>query len=874
MASTQEFYKVRGRNPRYSTKLSSFANGMYLTNQVIPEGYSRLMVNYDIDATGSHIRPRAGRKRVQQLDYNSASLGPVSLTDYLYTYNEDADTVIATQDTVLSYGLFTDLANLVNVEGKDYSQYLYVAKMNIKSDDGFYELTATPEDGEPEEVFVSGNITETVLDNFWGLYYSDEQQKFVKISNKNIGYIPARIVQNAFAFNKPFKGPVGRPIITVTNNELYTLTGPALTYNEFPHASELNELYGYTGAKLTKLRIRQSGSSYRAERFTISPRELNPTEAYNRGYNMLHPTPYTFKNNIGGTLSILGIGLYPSKDSTEPIFSPNLGEAISVRIFYSAPNEMEINYKIEELDLGSPNAEYTVLRDWGKTFKAGEDVVFRYTYTPKYAMANLRITVRNADDEKTEYAMVSQIVCNNETYANAKLGTFDLTTSTGLISWQGCLGLYGLPEAPNTIFFSDVEDPSYFPYPYNTISLDNDILAVHNYLDNLIVITVDSIWLLIAGGSIINTVQKRILANISIPEIDALNLVVFKDQIFFKTDTQFYVLKPNKYTSDITDLKNYVNSTAIDNFTHDFQNNTVALLNSVYKKVWQKQTSLKLKQIRFEDFELLDTRSVVKEEDVHYIYTINPILTDGIELGYVNLHFVYNTLTRSWRMYLVAIGKDDTYYNPILYKHKQSGAYYEFIAHSKNDGTSSIIIAEQTDNHLSDNLVNTRWYLTDDYENYTYLDTGNVSLDDSYTKRFREVQFNIMNNEDVTLNFHVDFKVDGRETASATKYDIQHITDPNDPEYGKIFVTPLETVNLEVYGDTIVQDTQYATPYNHSDTDYWRLDLSQFPDLSMATVRFNIQGRGRRGSIQILGTSLKRYELSDMNWVYRIMSGR
>lgn len=865
MATTQEFYKVKGRNPRYNTKLSTFANGMYLTNQVIPEGYARVMVNYDIDATGSHIRPRAGRSKIQTLDYDSASLGPVSVTDYIYAYNETADTVVNTKDVVFSYGLFTDLSNLVSVEGRDYNQYLYISKMEIKTDTGFYTL----DDEGKYQVVTEGTQTETVLNNFWGLYYDEDAQRFEKIDNKDIGFIPARVINNAFAFGKPFSAPVGRPVITVNNNELYTLTGPTLDYEEYTHNHERNELYGYVGADLTKLRLRHDGTKYLLERDAIIPRLLNPTEAYNRGYNMLSSTPYMFQDNItsAGVLSLLGSAMYETGDNTQPIFSPTVGQSVDIRVFYSAANGANLKCKVEELNLGLASADYVTIHDFDIAIQASNTTPLRFSYTTKYAATNLRITVRSGDDEKTDYAIVQSIYCNNEAYANAKLGTFDLKKGTGLISWQGCLGIYGLPDAPNTIFFSDVEDPSYFPYPYNTISLDNDILAVHNYLDNLIVVTVDSVWLLVAGGTIVNTAQKRILANIAISEIDAINLVVLKDQIFFKTDSQFYVLKPNKYTSDTTDLKNYVNSTAIDNFTHDFQYNTVALLNSVYKNVWQDLTKAHHKQIRFEDFNVLDTRSVVKEEDVHYIYTIQPILTDGIKLDYVNLHLVYNTLTRSWRMYTVAIGSDNTYYNPILYKHKQSGAYYEFIAHSHNDGTSSIIIAEQTQDRIDDNLHNRDWSLTSYYNNYPYLDTGNVALDDSYTKRFRELQLNITNSVDTTIKFYADFKVDGRESISATKYETQHITDKEDPDYGKIFIAPIEVGNLELYGTTIpAEDVQLE--------DYWRLDLSKFPDLSMATVRFTLQGRGRRGSIQLLNTSLKRYELSDMNWVYRIMSGR
>ena len=56
MASTQEFYRLRGRNVRFSTQLQSLAKGMYLTGQNMPEGYAKVLVNYDIDDTGSCLQ--------------------------------------------------------------------------------------------------------------------------------------------------------------------------------------------------------------------------------------------------------------------------------------------------------------------------------------------------------------------------------------------------------------------------------------------------------------------------------------------------------------------------------------------------------------------------------------------------------------------------------------------------------------------------------------------------------------------------------------------------------------------------------------------------------------------------------------------------
>lgn len=860
MATTQEFYRIGGRLPRYATKLSAFANGMYLTNQVIPEGYAKVMVNYDIDDTGSNIKPRAGREKVQLLDYSSNVLGPASFTDYLYAYNKDNSEVEDLKDVVLSYGLYTDMSELVNIENLAYDRPVYIASMHKRTDTTAYTLI----EDAGYQVLIPGVISEEDLKEFWSLYYDKEQEQFKKIDNKDIGYITARTVTNAYAFDKPFKGPVGRPIGTVLNNEIITFSGPNVEYEEYTANPERSSLLNFGNPTLTKLIITNEGNKYTIKRQMLDATSLNAIEAYSSGFNMLHEAPYVFQNEEGSALSVLGAVPYDPENPNIPVFVPKLGNKLDLHVTYAYPKEGDtIKYKVEVLDLTNNKSEWEVLTDFKESFTAGEE--FYYTYIPKYKAAMIRFTLRIGDDSTTDDTGLVPIDCTVN-YGTLEPKTFDLSTCKGVISWLGCLGVYGVVGAENSIFFSDVENPSYFPYPYNVIEFDNEILAVHNYLDFLLVITVDSVWLVTAGETINTSTQKRILANVHIPEIDAINLVVLKDQIFFKTDTQFYVLKPNQYTSDATDLKNYVNSTAISNLTQNFTASVVDILNQTYKTIWQKYTRERRKQIRFEDFDVLDTRSVIRNEEVHYIYTITPKLTDGIVLENLNLHFVYNTLTRSWRIYFCVIGDDDTYYNPVLYKNKQSGAYYEFFPHTKSTGGSGIVVSKQSTADLSDNLVQGDWTLTEHYDNFNYIDTGNIALDDANTKRFREVQLNLVNMEHTKISFYADFKVDGQERVQATNYVLQHITDNRDPDYGQIYITPIEETNIDLYGTTVLAESDSS--------DHWELDLSRFPDLNMATVRFNLQGRGRRGSLQLLNTSLKRYELSDINWVYRTMSGR
>lgn len=869
MATTQEFYRIGGRLPRYTTKLTAFSNGMYLTKQLIPEGFAKVMVNYDIDDTGSHIRPKAGRKKIQAIDFDDSKPGPINVSDYLYAYNEAGDEVESTKDVVMSYGSLTDRLKLVgpNTTGSNYSKPFYIAGLRTITDNNQYEYNE--EDGS-YSVIREGTITEKLESAFWAMYYNKEREEFEKVVNENVGTVAARTIEGAYAFNKPFVSSVGRPIGAVLNNELVTFAGGIVDFNEFPNNTERNEVSELQPTDLCKLVLQKTADGYKIKRNLMDIKQLNPLEAAAYGFNQLSEDPYYFEDEESGGLEALGIVMYkPDSNDTIPVFSPTLGNPVSLRCYYAYPaNDSDIQIKVEWLDNTRDKADWEVLVDWPKdgvggwTITSGDRI--RYTYLPTEVNTTVRFIARIGDDSATEVVIGNKsILCGENRYDAIDLKKFDLSSCKGMVNWHGALGVYGVPSATDTIFFSDIDNPGYFPFPNNAMSFDNEILAVHNYLDHLLVITVDSIWLVSPNTVISASIQKRIMYNIHIPEIDAINAVVLKDQIFFKTDTQFFVLKPNQYTSDATDLKNYVNSTAIANFTSNFKEETVDLLNKVFRTIWQKHTKELRTQIRFEDFDVLDTHSELRNEEVHYIYTIKPKLTvPELLTDNLNLHIVYNTLTRSWRIYLVAIGDDDVNYNPILYKNKQSGEYCEFFAHGNR-----LVVTKQTRDVVTDDFEDGDWNLTDNYNSYQYLDTGNVSIDDTFTKRFREVQFNLANMENVALDFYVDFKLEGQERVSATNYIIEHVTDVNDPQYGKIFVTPVEDSNMSLPGLTTLAD-------NITESDHFAVDLSKFPALDVATIRFTLQGRGRRGAIQLLSTSLKRYELSDMNWAYRTMNAR
>ena len=864
MATTTKFYRLRGRNVRIATQEQTLLGGMYLTDQVVPETYAKIMVNYDIDDTGSCIKTRKGRLLHTTIPYEGYhKLGRMHITDYIYTYNEENTEVEDIKDVLLSYGTYGKIRdymegnNIEIPEAQDVPMFISDIKLNI--DNAVYD--------EQGEVIIPGDVTVKETEDIWGLYCNKGAEEFHKIKNENIGYVSARTIKNAYIFDKKVANDLGYPIGTVLSNEIYAFSGSKIEANVCPSNESRNSFSNLGNLSLTKFKIRNTNEGYTIRREALTPREINPTQAQDTGYNMLSDSPYVLSDESGGAPRVLGILAYSPTHNDIPIFKYDVGTQYTFRVYYQYQNaNLTYQYKLEVAENTGATPTYSTVVDW--TNFTTPAAIYINTTIP-YLNTLFRVTVRVENQTNTESVLVHPFECNS-TYADVEPREFNLRTAKGMFSWFGSIGLYGVKDAADTIFLSDVEDPSYFPYPNNTITFDNEILAVHNYLDMLLVITTDSIILVQAGTTYNLSTQKKVMTNIFIPEVDAMSAVILKDQIFFKTDTQFYVLKPNKYTSDATDLKNFTNSTAIANYTINFTKETLYILNRVFRPITNEESKLRRKTVHFTDFDVINIESTVKNEEVHYVYTIVPYIEEK-SFGNLDLHLVYNTISRSYRLYLQGIGDDNVSYTAKLYRNKQSGAFYEVIPYNL-ESSANILVVKESLNGRDDNIIQDDWQLTPYYNNYNYFDTGNVALSDIPNKRFRELQMNIINREDSKIRFYTDVKIDGKVNVTSTRYEIEQVTDPDDPDYGLVYVVPTEVDDLDTmmtaYGNTALEceDTEL--------TKYWEIDLSAFPKLDIATIKLKLWGKGRHAAFQVLCTDLKNYELSTFTWVYRIMNVR
>ena len=720
----------------------------------------------------------------------------------------------------------------------------------------------------------------------------------------------------------------------------------------------------------------------------------DPITAATTGFNMLLDDPYEFHNQIGSTFNVLGAFIYGNNsytDPTKPILSPDLGSETTLKVYYqyyfnNSPTSATIkiyyaNTGVMKSAIDTDNLTWELITD---SVLKPSSLPFECDFKIPCNYFMLRIVLNEGTTSETVWSSGIYDTTNLD-LKNVELKNIDITEAKQFVTFGNYIGAYDIADYNTAIFFSAPNDPGYFPFPDNTIDFLEEIYAVHKYLNMLLVVTSNALYLITPGNTIQDSSIKKILNNINVTKWDALDATVLNDQFCIKISDQYYIFKPNSYTSDATDIKHYLISAPIAKLldVDGVKESTIIdILNEYLKTVIVKCSQANIQGStgsacvlnNVDYINILDKFSYTYKSDLHYVFTLNvklkvsefskgevyatnknmfnldkhniyidfsgdhPVvivdescLVDHSHISdtsyrvsydwadnklILKMHLIYDITNRTWRMYMeptrnilvtemnVSDYPDSviTYMNPraLIYNNTKdsyrskfidlhTGEYLEsfnmqvaaesstplfgrfaitkltYDSNTYNPELASV--PDETQTYRFDIALSPDNILDEVVDIYTYLDTGNISLDDSFMKRFRELQLNLVNYELTKIPFHVNFKLDGQERIDDTNFRIQHITDVNDPDYGLIYITPVEVENLNLYSVTTFAD-------DIEESDCWCLDLSKFPDNERVTLRFGLLGKGRRASVQILNDSLKKYEIADFNWVYRVMNGR
>ena len=466
---------------------------------------------------------------------------------------------------------------------------------------------------------------------------------------------------------------------------------------------------------------------------------------------------------------------------------------------------------------------------------------------------------------------------------------FDLGQCTGMCEWGQRLVLWGVPEALNTIFISDVNNPTFFPYPNNVDIFTDPIIAVHNYGDELLVLTTSALYRLTWDSEGTGWTHKLVQQNLHITAEDTYMSCVIKNMFFFKSGEYYYMMVPK---ANSTSVRGEVAIAPISKPIADLLDNFHEEIYGLVKVMTDQYNLADFTEQLVNYFSYVDNTKVV----VNYVYDLNWTIGETESFSdskYLYVQLIYDTDARAWSMRIFEAAH-------MLYaSHADAIQQDRFIDITPAfDGTVLALQYYKFINQADDTMQ----YITEDgtavavnrlIKNYQYLDTGNREINTEMKKRFREFQFKIKNSTATNLGFYTSFLVDGSLRKDLQRYSPRFLLDESSGESIIVVEKTLETntdyisfvpayvttrIERVLVPERMLQDSGELTPTILADTeadpDRWVLDQSAFPGRTLWKIRMPVSGKGFSPRAILLSTNEAQYEILGHSWVYRTMNGR
>lgn len=825
-------FKKYAREPRVQLTEETFRSGMYYTKAPLSEGYSNLLINYNFKDNGEILIPRSGLRATElaMLPKYIVSESPV------YEY---------TEDMMLANG-----RNCRESDSKTYKQLII---------------------GQPSNPIAGTKLVEGVA-HVATIYDEGETYEEVGATPLALESVATREMHLDLLGNVSFQKPSQAQIHGIALTDLNYIARQVGTFgfNNSYYCFKQGENKGLVQTKLTE-RVANK-ACYKVE--DIPAKELTPKEAVMWGYNMLSANPYDFTNlNSAGGIQFTGLLPYDSKGQLQ--MSPQINQTIVLRCHYRVLANAKYTIDWEWKEPGA--ATWSKIKSEERTFTDLSDLTAEFSSPVKNVMVKVSATGWVGDTKNTYVDQVLTVGFNfdKEVYgstANIAPVTYDLTTASGMTYWSNRLVVYGIKEDSALLFMSEVNEPSYFPYPNNTEIFDEPIIHATPFLDDLLVFTASKLWLLVRSEDGLSWTKKLIQGNFDIKDWDVHLIQVVKNMVFFKSGNYYYMIVP-KLNSMTRELVIAPISKLIENFLDNFKNNVDDLIYLTYSYR--------------DDLQLVHYYNFLDFEDVHNVYVFKT--TKGV---YINVDLLYNTILRNWRIHLyesqhvlVPFKQDATKKGTLM---KLSCIDQRWKTTAVNTGLlPAVQFFKFDDLHVADFYIPSgiKIYpavddLPEEIEdiaaklkglhfiyNYQVLDTGYRNHDSDYKKRYREFQLKFNNISQVELKFYTDFSIDGEERKSFHKYEVRHETDPSNPDYGLLYVE-------QIYVDPTILPSATILAETAEDDQLWRLDTSMFPELYLWKVRFPISGKGYSPRLRVVSRNEYRYELLNTAWIFRTLYSR
>lgn len=646
---------------------------------------------------------------------------------------------------------------------------------------------------------------------------------------------------------------------------------------------------------------------------TLQPKYITPAEATQYGYNMLRSNPYDFSNETiadGNPLSVTGLLPYDSEGKL--CMAPVANQQLEFRAYWRAPFA----------------AHYNVLWEWRVASESNWNTIsesqfaayaepITCSFSPPTKNIIIRVTVTPEGGTNPDAVLAVGFSFDKDSYgatANAEAKAYDLFTARGMCYWKQRLILWGVDPDRTILFVSDVNDPSYFPYPNNVDTFEEPIKYCVPFRDQLLVFTATQVWLLAMEQDGMSWTKQLIQSNLRINDWDLELIQVVKNMVFFKSGNYFYMIVPKTSalitSNTTTDLGVAAISKPMVEFFDHFEDNMLDLVNFLYDTKYHPR----YRGLGKNGFTLVAYQDYLDYEDVHVVYTFRGDAS-VYEPEFINVELLYNTVNRSWRVYCVgstsipAVYTADStqrgkmcylswqnYGSPVPPTPSESGVI-ETTFVSRWYLSDRIQMKTMFDTYVTESVqpiiqilhwdpvevadlylpavipVADSFYAHGDlsgpyymwksqfneehiFTNRQHINTGYREHDTNFKKRYRELQFTLNNKAKERLNFYTDFFIDGEQRKNSRIYEVVHDpTRQNDLTVEEILGTPESTVDI----------TRLNT---------WTLDVDRFPDPTFCKIRFPVSGKGYVPKLIIQNRDEKPYELLNISWVYRPLYSR
>lgn len=846
-------YKQYSRQSRNAVIEENFGLGMRYTDTPLEEGYSRVLVNFELKDEGDTLVPRRGMHTLHRRAVNQAKhIKTIHHTGTAYLFDETLQS-----DTTIRY-VMTCPKGVASFDFQD-AEFLIEQSFNadFASDAGKDFLYVAPDAArEDVTVLLSKRHRTTLLHD---INLADPE------TLKGSEHLPTFASLNGRTL-LPIQGGFG--LLSFTRGEDATIT---------------------------------------CDLEPIDPKEVSPTEAFNYGYNMLAETPYSFSDTVSELIPsnyiiLEGVVPYTDLSCTTPKFNSKVGERVTFRVFASFPNNTDTyKFRWEIREIGTE--QVTILEDqaspYAAEYKYGDSIV--KAFLPPYRQFSLTVIAYSTVDlteplQAMTLASYTMTADHSRSSTNAEVLTYPLASAGGATAWKQRVVLWDVTGADNMIFVSDINDPSYFPYPHNVELFDGKVVACVPHLDNLLVFTTSKLYSLTWTPDGLSWTAETVQDRLLMTPFDIDTIVPVQNMVFFKNGPYYYMIVP-RANAGVSELVLAPISNPITNFLDNFKESVEEIVSRIYIP----ESNPKLPSIRSNharQLQLYDYYTYLDNAEIRCVYKYR-LIDRAIDsasydvLLYFDFTLHYNTFTRTWVSSItqttderfVAYQQNVTDTTVFVYN------AWEHIDMEDGEGFSNHVtfikanpLAAVDDFTLvTDGTIRSRIF-----ENFQYLDTGYRDHDAQVKKRYREIQFKVNNITQSALQFATEFLIDDDIRKELYQYTTQFVEDPTSPDYGYFYIEKQFNDDLIVPGATVLegllpeerlplsQPNAYTTLSDSImlESKRWTLDVSKLAKTAVAKVRMRVSGKGYSPRLVLVSFNTERYELMNLNWVQRLMNMR